>query len=56
LITLRGALTQTELVTESGLTDRTIRRAVHELLQHQLIAKRPYTRDQRQDLYHPTLN
>ncbi|MDO8625675.1 MAG: MarR family transcriptional regulator, partial [Candidatus Diapherotrites archaeon] len=53
LLRQRGALTQTELVDATGLSSRTLRRAIQELLDHQLLTKRPYSRDQRQDLYHP---
>ena len=52
LIRQHGAMTQGELQKATGLNLRTIRRAVKQLLNAQAVTKRPFGRDQRQDLYH----
>lgn len=53
LLQSHGASTQQEIIALSGLHSRSIRRALEKLLLQKKIAKRPYSKDKRQDLYHP---
>lgn len=48
----KGSSTQQELARETGFSTRSIRRALIELENQKKIVKRPYSKDQRQDLYH----
>ncbi|MBU0635905.1 NAD(+)/NADH kinase [Candidatus Micrarchaeota archaeon] len=53
LLQSQGASTQQELINQSGLHARSIRRALKDLLIQKKVVKRPYSKDNRQDLYHP---
>lgn len=51
LLEYEGPLTQAEMIRESNLSARTVRNALHWLVEHGIVAKEPSLRDARQDVY-----
>lgn len=51
LLEYEGPLTQQEMIRESELAERTVRNAVHYLLEQGIIQREPSLRDARQDVY-----
>ncbi|MHB8584348.1 MAG: NAD(+)/NADH kinase [Thermoplasmatota archaeon] len=51
LLEYEGPLTQQEMIRESNLSERTVRNALHWLVENGFVAKEPSLRDARQDVY-----
>ncbi|MFH1587661.1 MAG: NAD(+)/NADH kinase [Candidatus Diapherotrites archaeon] len=51
LIQFRGPQTQTELVLETGLPERTVRRSLESLIEHRLILEKSHKFDRRKKIY-----
>lgn len=55
-LTIHGAGTQEDLIKQTGLNARTVRRAANQLIQKKLVSKRQFGKDKRQWLYHPQVS
>ncbi len=55
-LTIHGAGTQEDLIKQTGLNARTVRRAINQLIQKKLVSKRQFGKDKRQWLYHPLVS